>query len=131
MSNPSNASRHPELDKSFIEQQRGKLEALRDELLGDEQRMTDEVRAEGELHGNEAREFEDDAQTMAQREVDQAKRNVHDRRIIAVERALEKIRQDTYGLSDESGKPISKARLESTPEAIFTIDEERLREARG
>ncbi len=131
MSNPSNASRHPELDKSFIEQQRGKLEALRDELLGDEQRMTDEVRAEGELHGNEAREFEDDAQNMAQREVDQAKRNVHDLRIIAIERALEKIQQGTYGLSDESGKPISKARLESTPEAIYTIDEERLREARG
>lgn len=131
MSNPSRPTRHPELDAPFIERQRRKLEALRGELLDGGQRMTDEIREEGELHGNEASEFEDDAQTMAQREVDQAKRNVHDRRLAAVERALEKITDGTYGLSEESGQPISRARLESTPEAVYTIDEERRRESRG
>ena len=125
----SNTSRHPELDNAFVEQQLKKLEALRDELLGGEQHVIAEERAESELHGGEAREFEDDAQSMAQREVDQAKRNVNDRRINDIERALKKVEQGSYGLSDESGKPISKARLEATPEAILTIEEERKREA--
>ena len=127
----SNASRHPDLDKAFVEQQRTKLEALREELLGGEQRGIAEERAERELHGGEAREYEDEAQSMAQREVDQATRNVNDRRINNIERALSKIADGSYGLSDESGTPISKARLESTPEAIFTIEEERKREAGG
>ena len=129
MSNPVRPSAHPELDASFVEQQRIRLEALREELLGGEQRVIAEQRAERELHGNEAREFEDEAQGMAQREVDQATRNLNDRRIGDIERALQKIRQGSYGLSDASGKPIPRTRLESTPEAIYTIGEERDREA--
>lgn len=130
MSNPSGGSSHPHLDRSFIELQRKRLEALREELLGGEQRDIADERAERELHGNEAREFEDDAQSMAQREVGQATRNLNDRRIGDIERALRKIEQGSYGLSEASGKPIPRARLESTPEAIYTVEEERSREAR-
>ena len=130
MSNPSAGSSHPHLDRSFIELQRKRLEALREELLGGEQRDIADERAERELHGNEAREFEDDAQSMAQREVGQATRNLNDRRIGDIERALRKIEQGSYGLSEASGKPIPRARLESTPEAIYTVEEERSREAR-
>lgn len=130
MSNPSGGSSHPQLDRSFIELQRKRLEALREELLGGEQRDIADERAERELHGNEAREFEDDAQSMAQREVGQATRNLNDRRIGDIERALRKIEQGSYGLSEASGKPIPRARLESTPEAIYTVEEERSREAR-
>lgn len=130
MSNPSAGSSHPQLDRSFIELQRKRLEALREELLGGEQRDIADERAERELHGNEAREFEDDAQSMAQREVGQATRNLNDRRIGDIERALRKIEQGSYGLSEASGKPIPRARLESTPEAIYTVEEERSREAR-
>ena len=126
MSKPSS---HPELDSTFVDEQREKLVALRDELLSSEERIRAAERSETELHGGEAREFEDDAQTMAQREVNQAKRNVSDQRIVSIERALQKIEQGSYGLSDQSGEPIAKARLESTPEAIFTIEEERKREA--
>lgn len=129
MSNTARPTPHPELDASFVERQRARLEALRDELLGGEQRVIAEQRADRELHGNEAREFEDEAQSMAQREVEQATRNLNDRRIGDIERALQKIGQGSYGLSDASGKPIPRARLESTPEAIYTIEEERAREA--
>lgn len=129
MSNTARPSPHPDLDASFVEQQRTRLEALREELLGGEQRVIAEQRADRELHGNEAREFEDEAQSMAQREVEQATRNLNDRRIGDIERALQKIGQGSYGLSDASGKPIPRARLESTPEAIYTIEEERTREA--
>lgn len=131
MSNPSAVSPTSQLEQSFVEQQRKKLELLREELLGGEQRVIAEQRAEIELHGNEAREFEDDAQSMAQREVDQATRNLNARRISDIERALQKIEQGNYGLSDESNKPIPRARLESTPEAIYTVEEERRRETTG
>jgi DnaK suppressor protein len=131
MSNPSNVSPLSPLDKTFVEQQRRRLLALREELLGGERRRTSAERAELELHGDEAMEFEDDAQNMAQREIDLATRHVNDRRIRSIERALRKIELGNYGISDESGRPIPKARLEFTPEAIYTIEEERRREARG
>ena len=52
------------------------------------------------------------------------------RRLRVVERALQKIDEGTYGLSDASGKPIPKDRLESTPEAILTAQEEQREENR-
>ncbi len=122
---------HPELDAPFIEQQRRRLQALRDELLGSERRTIAADRAHEEEHPSEAAEFEDDAQDMARREVDQALHDVNERRIRHIERALQKIEDGTYGFSDESGQPIARARLESTPEAIFTLQEERKREARS
>lgn len=46
------------------------------------------------------------------------------RRLALVDRALEKIEDGTYGLSDASGEPITWERLESMPEAIFTVAEQ-------
>lgn len=66
---------------------------------------------------------------MAQDEVNQAVHNVNDRRIGDIERALQKIAEGTYGLSDASGQPIPKARLEASPEAIYTLEEQGKREA--
>jgi DnaK suppressor protein len=43
-------------------------------------------------------------------------------------RALQKIDESTYGLSDLSGEPIPKARLEIVPEAFLTVQEEEERE---
>lgn len=125
----STRPQHPELDAPFIEQQRRRLQALRDELLGSERRTIAADRAHEEEHPSEAAEFEDDAQDMARHEVDQALHDVNDRRIRHIERALQKIEDGTYGFSDESDEPIAKARLESTPEAIYTVQEERKREA--
>src|SRR3712207_6898461 len=51
-------------------------------------------------------------------------------RLRYVERALQKIEEGTYGLSDDSGQPIPRGRLEAVPEAIRTVEEqERSREA--
>lgn len=47
------------------------------------------------------------------------------RRILArIERAMEKLDDGTYGLSDRSGKPIPEARLEAIPYATLTADEQ-------
>jgi DnaK suppressor protein len=116
------------LSEEFIAQQRKRLEALRRELLGAKEDTLANERTAREEHGKEAGEFEDEAQGMTQREVNQALRDVNERRISDIERALQKIADGTYGHSDASGLPIPKARLEATPEAIFTVEEQRSRE---
>ena len=124
MSHTETASR-----REFIEQQRERLKSLRAQLLGGEQRALAKERALEEEHGNEAQEFEETGQDMSRHEVNQALHDVDERRLHAIERALQKIEDGTYGLSDQSGKPIPRARLEATPEAILTIDEEREQES--
>lgn len=117
------------LSDDFIALQRKRLMALRQQLLGGEENTIAEERASQEEHGDEAEEFEDAAQGMAQNEVNQALHDVNDQRISDIGRALQKIDEGTYGLSDESGDPIPKARLEATPEAILTVEEQSRREA--
>jgi DnaK suppressor protein len=116
------------LSPEFIAQQRKRLETLRRQVLGSEQDNQHSRRSFEEEHGDEAEEFEDEAQDLAQEEVRQAQHDVDDRRVSNIERALQKIDDGTYGLSDLSGKPIPKARLEGTPEAILTLEEETARE---
>ena len=41
-----------------------------------------------------------------------------------VNRALQKVEDGTYGLSDISGEPIPRGRLEAVPEAIRTVEEQ-------
>jgi DnaK suppressor protein len=48
----------------------------------------------------------------------------HDlRRLALVERALAKIDDGSYGVSDVSGRSIAKERLEAMPEAVDSIDD--------
>jgi DnaK suppressor protein len=98
-------------------------------LLGAEDRTIADERASQEEHGDEAEEFEDDAQGMAQDEINQSLRNTNDLRIGDIERALQKIDEGTYGFSDKSGDPIPRGRLEVMPEAIYTVEEQGRREA--
>jgi len=116
------------LGEAFITQQRTRLEALRRQLLGGEEDTLVNERTAQEQHGDEAEELEDEAQGAAQQEVNQALHDVNDQRISDIERALQKIADGTYGFSDASGDPIPKARLEATPEAIFTVEEQSKRE---
>lgn len=119
------------MEKSFIEQQRRRLEQLRLQLLGPEEAELARERAAKEAKGDETREFEEAAQGMAENEIHQALHDVDNRRLHAIERALEKIREGTYGRSDISGDPIPRARLEAVPEAVRTVEEEENIERRG
>lgn len=116
-------TRHAKLDVAFIERQHARLLALRKQLLGGERRVLRAKRAIEEERGDEAEEFEERAQEMADHEIGQALHDVDDRRLHAIERALQKIEEGTYGKSDVSGKPIPLARLEVTPEAV-TLENE-------
>jgi len=117
-----------DLSDEFIAQQRKRLEALLRELLGGEEDTIADERTAQEEHGDEAKEYEEEAQAMAQNEINQSLHDVNDQRVADIQRALRKIDEGTYGLSDESGQPIPKERLEVMPEAILTVAEQSRRE---
>ncbi len=111
------------LSSDFIAGQRKRLETLRSELLGGESAAAKETKDIQEERGGEAKEYEDSAQEMDRKEVLQAKHDVDLQRLSNIDRALKKIELGSYGLSDVSGKPIPKDRLEATPEAVLTVEE--------
>src|SRR4029079_12915074 len=112
-------------DAVFLKQQRKRLTAMRDQLRVSATARNAHERAP---KSGEAREMEDDAQDLAQGEVDGTIDAVEEQRLRAIERALAQIDDGTDGLSDLSGDPIPKARLEAMPEAVLTIQEEETRE---
>ena len=117
-------AKSPRLDAAYIEGKRLQLTKLRDEL----RKLTEAAQSEeSNIHGEsnlQPREYEDDAQKLdlLEREGALAGRDVE--RLAQVERALRKIDEGTYGLSDVSGQPIPKERLDVMPDAINTLSEQ-------
>ncbi|MGB7478951.1 MAG: hypothetical protein WA924_01360 [Burkholderiaceae bacterium] len=116
------------LEPAFIERQRQRLQALRAELVGEEGERTRDARDYQETHGRDSPELEERAQDLAQGEIRQARYDADIRRLRQIDRALKKIDEGSYGRSDASGEPIPRARLEITPEAVLTVEEEEQRE---
>jgi DnaK suppressor protein len=118
----------PGLDAAFVERQRQQLLRLRESLLA---AASDAESEEAEVNQDAASgpvEFEDDSQRLdaLERDGNLIVREVG--RLERVDRALEKIKEGTYGLSDISGEPIPRERLEAVPEALYTLSEEARRE---
>jgi DnaK suppressor protein len=114
-----------ELDQEFIEQQKQRLQDLKSEL----ERVRDGLQEDERFRAEEEGDFtEHDSGDMSQslftREVDATVERQVERRLEHVERALQKIQEGTYGLSDDSGEPIPRGRLEAVPEAIRTVEEQ-------
>ena len=119
------------LDKSFIERQRQRLTKLRDELADATQGKEAEEKDINSQSSGQAVEYEDDAQRLATLELDGNLVARNAQRLAQVDRALEKIAAGTYGFSDASDHPIPRERLEATPEAIYTVEEQAARESAG
>jgi len=110
-------SKRQDLDQPFLRRQREALTKLRRELLRTVQaNETEESDMRAQSLG-EAHESEDDAQKLAMLEVDGQIVSRHVQRLTLVERALQKIEDGTYGMSDGDGEPIPRERLEVIPEA--------------
>jgi DnaK suppressor protein len=112
------------LDPAFIEKQRQLLMKLRAELSS---AVRDEEAEEAGINDENAggpREYEDDAQKLNALELDGALLLRDLERRGRIDRALKKIEEGTYGLSDRSGLPIPRERLEVVPESIYTLTEE-------
>lgn len=117
------------LDAAFLEKQRQYLLRLRADLRTAARASEAETEVETAADDS-AREFEDEAQRLDALELD-GNLVVRDaERLEEVDRALAKIEIGTYGLSDVSGQPISRERLEAVPEAVCTLEEEQEREPR-
>jgi DnaK suppressor protein len=116
------------LDAAFVEAQRQNLLRLRASLIAAAQDAESDEAEVNEESGGGPVEFEDDAQRLdtLEREGNLVVRDVE--RLERIDRALEKIKDGTYGLSDISGAPIPRARLEAVPDALYTVDEEATRE---
>ena len=116
------------LDPAFIERQKRRLTKMRQQILGARRDLeNEEASVKDELSG-QAREYEDEAQKLTTLEIDENLQAVEDDRLSDIERALQKIENGTYGLSDASGAPIPIARLEAIPEALYTLEEQKIRD---
>ena len=116
------------IDAAFVEKQRQYLLRLRASLVtAAAAAEADEANVRGDRAGG-ALEFEDDAQELdaLERDGNLVVRDVE--RLERVDRALKKIEEGTYGLSDKSGQPIARERLDAVPEALYTLSEEKVRE---
>jgi DnaK suppressor protein len=118
-----NQPTHENLDEAFVARQRERLLKLRSQLIAGGDAAGAEEDTLQMAAGDEPQDAVDDGNRLEQQANNEALL-AHDlERIAAIDRALEKMRQHTYGLSDGNGEPIGRAHLEAVPEAIFTVDE--------
>lgn len=114
-----------EIDQEFVQNQKERLEELRAELHriveGVEEDSRDRAEDEGDFTEHDSGDM---SQSMFTREMDATVGQAMEGRLHNVERALQKIEEGTYGLSDVSGEPIARGRLEAVPEAIYGVDEQ-------
>ncbi len=113
-----------DIDERFVAQQRDRLEGLKKELLQIRSGMSGDERERAENEGDTQLDSGDMSQEMFTREMDATIGEQVERRLKDVDRALQKIEEGTYGLSDVSGEPIPKGRLEAMPEAVRTVEEQ-------
>jgi DnaK suppressor protein len=125
------ASKQARLDQAFLDKQRQRLTELRKQIRGvrgSEEAEESGVNADVNEHAHEA---EDDAQRLTTLELEGNLAAIDDARLTDIERALQKLDDGTYGLSDRSGAPIPRERLEAYPEALYTVEEQKSRGAPG
>src|SRR5664279_3647620 len=94
-------------DRAFLEKQRHRLIELRRQILEARRRQETEQAAAKTEAGGQAREYEDDAQKLTLLELQDNLTAADDARLSNIERALQKIDDGSYGLSEGSGAPIS------------------------
>ena len=118
-----------EVDKEFVEKQRGRLEELRVELVriveGLEEDQQDRAESEGDMTENDSGDM---SQSLFTREMDATVEQTMEKRLESVDRALQKVEEGTYGICDDTGEPIPRGRLEAMPEAIYTVEAQQRRE---
>src|SRR5665213_3222348 len=114
----------PTFSAAYLDRKRRELTQLRAELrktTNAAEIEESETKLEAAL---QAHEYEDDAQRLdaLEKEGNLVRRDI--KRVARVERALEKLNEGTYGLSDISGQRIPEERLEAMPDAINTVAEQ-------
>jgi DnaK suppressor protein len=117
-------SRPSSLEPAFIASQREKLVTEHTRLALALERQDNDDRLVAGADAGQANEREDSAQALTITESNDSVSATLAERRGRIERALAKIDEGTYGLSDQSGEPIDLARLQAYPEATLTLEEE-------
>ncbi len=118
-----------ELDQEFVEKQRQRLQEIKAEL----ERMIRGLEEDQQFRAEEEEDFTqhdsgDMSHSLFTRELDATVEQTMEKRLEAVERALQKVEEGTYGICDDTGEAIPKGRLEAMPEAIYTVEVQQRRE---
>ena len=116
----------PEYDRDEVEAKlNARLKEI-DTLLGN-------LEVRGDEQDSELADYDqhpgDQANETLEQEMDESKRTILKDERSAVEQALQRLEEGTYGYSVESGEEIPADRLKAMPEAIRTVDEQRRYEA--
>jgi len=111
-------------EPAFLEAKRRQLDELKATLRGTRAAASAESSQVNASAGGAAREYEDDAQRLTTLELEGSLELRDTQRLANVERALRKIEEGSYGLSDLTGEPIALERLNATPDALYTLDEQ-------
>ncbi len=109
--------------KKVLLDEKARVEAERAEYINDDRDGSEEDAA-GELSHADVNDPADEGTNLMDRERNYAAEDNMGRILGKIERALQKIDDGTYGLSDIDGTPIPLARLEVLPYAVTTVDQE-------
>jgi RNA polymerase-binding transcription factor DksA len=109
--------------KQMLLDQKKEIEADRAAYVGD-QRSDSEEEAASELSDYDPNDPADEATNLFDRERNMAADDNMTRILGKIERALQKIEEGTYGLSEIDGTPIPVERLEALPYALTTVEQE-------
>jgi DnaK suppressor protein len=123
MTNPNSR-----FDHAFLDQQKRRLTELRKQLLGVREGQEREQVSANAAGAGQATAYEDDAQKLTTLELQRNLAAADNVRLSNIARALQKIAEGTYGLSDGSGAPIPIERLQASPEALYTLKEQESRD---
>ena len=99
------------------------LERERDDYRDDDMSDTEEG-ATGDLADYDPNDPADEASNLFDRDRDQATIENADRILAKINRALQKMDDGTYGLSEVDGTPIPLERLQALPYALTTVDQD-------
>lgn len=109
------------LKKTEVAKYKKELEKMRVQIMHSLKGTTEEVKSPDETGAytqHQADKGTDDFDRTISLEVTGQEYNI----LKYIERALEKIDENTYGICDITGKEISKARLEAVPYATMTVE---------
>lgn len=116
-------SPNPDLDDAFIARQRERLLKLRRQLIDTGDAAGTDENTLQQAAQDEPQDQADDGDRLEQQANDEAVLAHNNKRVQEIDRALRKIEEHTYGLSDGNGEPIDRAHLEAVPEAVYTTQE--------
>ncbi len=116
------------MDPKELQTWKERLLALRDELAGE----VEELKQESFSLGTDAvQDVADDASVTYNRQVLLNLSEREREQLRMIEQALERIEQGSFGVCEDCGEPIPRARLEAVPWATLCVECKSLREREG